>query len=95
MSTANSTPILGLHGRFDAYPTKIGQTEFLWFCFFVSLTILELPIFKPHTTLTDRPLVPSSAAAFRHVSGVVGYIANKDQRTCDAGWPEQLLSRCL
>lgn len=69
--------------------------NFLFLFFFVSLTIIELPIFKPHTTLTDRPPVPGSAAAFRHVSGVVGYIANKDQRTCDAGWPEQLLSRCL
>lgn len=38
-----------------------------FFVFFVSLTSLEL---KPHTTLTDSPLVPGSAAAIRHVSGL-------------------------
>lgn len=38
--------------------------------FLVSLTIPELPVLEPHTTLTDSPLGPQFSSSYRHVSGM-------------------------
>lgn len=68
---------------------------------FFSVTVLALPIPPPHfqtthSTLIDGPLDPGLLQQpFNMFHRVVGDMANKDERTCDAGWPGELLSRCL
>lgn len=67
-----------LQERFDACATEISQTVTFW-GFLVSLTIPELPVVGPHTTLTDSPLGPRFCCSYLTCFGDVGYIANEGQ----------------
>ena len=60
-------------------------------------TLPPYSLFSNHTLLVDwRPVGPwSPEQPYGMFHRVVGDMASMDERTCDAGWPGELWSRCL